>query len=230
MNLPEGKDLNDRVALRNDAMRMTVWWQLRDSRSSLAAVDELQKKAKELGLNVHVTGKSMLYQLMSTYFVATFTKSLALALTAITLLLTICFRSLRIALIMMVPNVVPLAVAAALFYVFGRPLDITGTFVYSVALGFAIDNTVYVVLAFQERRRAGIAPREALARVYAANGPAILVGTLALAAAFSVLSMATFVPLRYFGLMTTTILLLGMVADLVVTPAILMLWKRTGPR
>jgi uncharacterized protein len=230
MNLPEGKDLNDRVALRNDAMRMTVWWRLRDSRSSLAAVDELQKKAKEFGLDVHVTGKSMLYQLMSTYFVGTFTKSLAIALIAITLLLVICFRSVRVALIMMIPNVVPLAVAAALFYVFGRPLDISSTFVYSVALGFAIDNTVYVVLAFQERRRAGISPRESLARVYAANGPAIVVGTLALAAAFSVLSMATFVPLRYFGLMTTTILILGAVSDLIVTPAILMLWKRTGTR
>lgn len=226
MNLRAGQDLNDRVAIRGDAIRITVWWTLRDSVKTFQAIDEIKRKAAELGLNIQVTGRGTLYQLMSNYFVKTFLESLAIALVLISLALWACFRSLVQTLLTLLPNLVALAIGFVVFYLGGRPIDMTAILVYSVALGFAVDNTVYVAMRFQKLSALELTPEQLLGRVYTAYGPAMIIGVFVLAASFSVLMMASYIPLRWFGIMTVTIMLAALISDLLLTPALMLIMVR----
>ncbi|MBM4421668.1 MAG: hypothetical protein FJ034_08850 [Chloroflexi bacterium] len=154
--------------------------------------------------------------------VESFLQSLGLALLLIGLVMLASFKSLKLGLISVIPNIVPLVFGGAVLYFLSGRLDIGTVMVASVSLGIAVDNTIHILSNFNRHVAEGYSPRESLSMLMAHAGPAMVSTTFILVAGFLTLALGTFIPNVYFGLMTATILSIGLLADFVLLPALLL--------
>lgn len=224
MSLPQGMDLNDRITLKNDALRLTVLWTITDSDTAVKTAQAIEAKAKALGLDAHYTGKTMLWQGMNGKVVFSFLSSLALALTLISVMMVVYFRSFKIGLISMIPNCIPLAFGGAILWLTGKSLDVGTIMVYSVCLGIAVDDTIHIFANFyrltkQESKTA----HQAIAEIIDHTGMSLIATTSILVVGFGTFLLATFQPNMYFGLLTAGILSIALITDLTFAPASLLL-------
>ncbi len=228
MSLPQGMDLNDRVTIDRDAIRLTVLWTLQTSKESVAEAARMEEKAAELGLDAVVTGKMMLYRSMNDHVVRSYLSSFALALLAIAVLLIITLRSVKLGLLSMIPNIVPLVLGAGMASLLDKPLDIGTVLVTSVCLGIAVDDTIHFLSGFHRWLEAGYDRATAVAMVFTHTGPALLVTTLVLVAGFGTFVFASYMPNVNFGILTALILSTALVTDLLLLPALLLRRDRSG--
>jgi len=229
LGLPQGMDVNDRITVRNDAIRVTVFNTISKSNDTIKAVKEVIERAQSLGLKAHVTGKYFLYQDTNEYVVNSFLTSLWSANLVIGVIMMLFLRSFALGLISMIPNIVPLFAGGVLLRVIGQPLDIGTVIVASICLGISIDDTSHVLANFAYLRRQGIAPLPALKEVLSHSGPALLSTNGILICAFASFAMASFMPNFYFGILTAFILSLALITDMFFTPALLLPFgKRNG--
>ncbi len=227
MSLPQGMDLNDRVSLKNDAVRMTVLWTIATSSEVVEQIAIVENKAKELGLKAEVTGKNRLWQSMNGHVVRSFISSFFSAAVSISLIIIVALRSLRLGILAMIPNLVPLVFAGAFLYLFRQPLDVGTVVVASVVLGIAVDDTIHILTNFRRARHEGKTPRQALVEVFAHTSPALISTTSILAAGFGVFAFATFMPNVYFGILTAITLVAAALIDFTLTP-VLLGWRDRG--
>lgn len=222
MSLPQGMDVNDRITVKNDALRLSVLWTIRASEEAEQTAAEIKAKAEEMGLVTVNTGKMMLYQSMNGYVVRSFLSSISLAMVLIGALLLFALRSVPLALLGMVANVAPLLIGGAVIWLMSQPLDVGTVIVASVCLGVAVDDTIHFLADFERRRSRGLSARQAVCEVFTHTAPALIVTTLILVASFAVFAFATFTPNRNFGVFTSVILGAAGVLDLTLLPALLL--------
>lgn len=226
MGLPQGMDVNDRMTIKNDAMRVTLVSTITDSTEAIATAERVEQIGKGLGLDVRTTGKMLLYQGMNGHVVQSFLQSLGLALLLIGITMMVSFKSAKLGLISIITNIVPLVAGGAVLYGVSGQLDIGAVLVSSVCLGIAVDNTIHIISNYNRHIAEGSSGREALERLFAHAGPAMVSTTLILIAGFATLAFGNFMPNVYFGIMTASILGIAMLADFVLLPAILLILVR----
>lgn len=222
MNLPQGMDINDRVTLENDALRITAMWTIHDSETALSQIKEYERKAKEMGLDAHVTGKMPLYQSNNEKVVSSFKVSISLAIILVAILLIFGLGSIRLGLLSMLPNTLPLIVGAGFVHIFNQPLDIGTVIVGSICLGIAVDDTIHFLANFKKYIHDGNSPIDSVAKVYSTTAPALITTTVVIVAAFGTFALASFVPNKNFGIFVSIILTFALLIDLTFLPALLM--------
>lgn len=228
MSLPQGRDINNQVTIKNDALRISFVSTLSDSATWVRVKADIERWAAEMGLVAKVTGKSSLYQSMNGYVVESFVTSLSIATVVISLLLVLFFRSLRTGGIALLPNLIPLIVGGAWLKLFGVSLDIGTVLVSSVCLGIAVDDTIHIMASFNRYQAEGRSVRESIAMIISHTGPALITTTLVLVFGFGTLAFAMFVPNVYFGIMTAVVLMTALITDLTFLPALLLTFPPSG--
>jgi predicted RND superfamily exporter protein len=153
---------------------------------------------------------------------------LGVAFLAISVVLYLAFGSLGIAMVALLPNVVPVLFSFGLLAWLGVPLDAGTVLVGNLALGIAVDDTIHLVDSMRRDSRDGFVQdfSECLKGVL----PPICLTTLILAAGFAVLGFSSFVFIRNLGLLTALILVVCLVADLLLLPSVLLLRRVVDPR
>lgn len=221
LNLPQGQDLNDRVTLGNDALRLSVLWTIPTSREVLVMAERIKAQGRAMGLDVDVTGKYFVFDSMNRYVALAFLQSFATAALAIGVLMFFVLRSLPLTLVSLIPNVLPVIFGGAVLRLMGQPLDLGTVMVASVCLGVAVDDTIHVLVSFKRYRAAGMSAVEAMREVFAHHTRAITVNTAILSLSFGAFLVADFTPNMYFGVLTGLILAFALLCDLTLTPALL---------
>jgi len=128
------------------------------------------------------------------------------------------FRSLRIGLISLVPNVFPIGIVTGTLGHLHVPVNIGTAMIASVAMGFTC--SVYYIDVFQ-RSLPLLGVTGSLQRAQAGVGKAVVLAHMALVAGFLVLTLSEFIPLMYFGGLLSLSMLGGLVSDLVMLPMLL---------
>ena len=228
MSLPQGMDVNDRVSVKSDAIRMTSAWNIHDSATVIKEIDAVEAKAKTMGLKTHVTGKGQLWQRMNPYVVDTFVTSLSIAIVVMSLLMVVVFRSPKLGMLAMLPNVLPLLLGAALLVLIGQDLDMGAVISFSFCLGIAVDDTVHFMSNYARYLKDGKTPEEAVSQIFTHTVPALLTTTVILVVAFGAFIFAEFLPNRNFGLFVAVILSMALIADITLLPSLLMGKKSAG--
>lgn len=136
------------------------------------------------------------------------------------------WRSLPAAVISMLPNLAPLTFVFILMGSFGIFLDMATVLIASVLLGITVDDTIHLFHKYQERREAGRSPVFALARSFEVSGRAVVATSFLLIVQFLLLTGSHFQPTVNFGLLTATGLFAGLLFDLLLLPALIVLWSR----
>ncbi len=136
--------------------------------------------------------------------------------------LFLAYRSARLTAAALVPNVAPVVVAFGSMGLLGVALDAGTVLVGNLVFGIAVDNTVHILSGFEEHRSRGLEPWPALREIYAQAFTPAVATTLAVTAGFAVLGLSGFTFTRNFGLLTAGLMVLCLLVDVWLLPAILL--------
>jgi predicted RND superfamily exporter protein len=226
MSLPQGKDLNDRMTINRDALRMAVMWKTQGSKLSLQRMAMMEEKARDFNLKAVVTGKIPIYQNMTTFVVKSFFSSIMLALVGISILLIIIFKSFKLGFSSMIPNVLPLAFGAGAMTLLEKPIDVGTALVSSVCLGIVVDDTIHFLSSYNIFKAKGNSTKDALKLVLGTTGSALFWTTSILVVGFGAMVFADFTPNSNFGILTALVLTIALIIDLVFLPALLLITSK----
>ena len=144
-------------------------------------------------------------------------------------MLLLIFRWPRLALVALAPNALPLLVIFGGLGLLGIPLDAGTVLIGALALGVAVDDTIHLSTAFYERHRRGDTASKALMGTMVEVLPAITATTLLITFAFFIFGFSEFTITRNLGWLTGGIMLLCLLADLTLLPALLLRLKDRSP-
>ena len=193
--------------------------------ATLRLIDELEDKLQETfggtGTKFAFTGDAYNGARGQEAVVRDLLSSLFLAVGIIFILLSFLFRSVRLGLLSIPPNLIPLIGTMAYMATFGIPLNVSTVIIFSISLGLAVDGTIHVLARFREETDRGLRSNAALIRAARGTGRAILVSCVTLMAGFGVMLLSSFVPVRQFGELVAVSVAGCLVATLIVQPALL---------
>lgn len=178
------------------------------------------------GLQARPTGIFLLYSNMLNTLIAATRETFLLALGAIFLMLWGLWRSPRLAVVVLLPQVLPVFLVLGVMGFTGIALDMVTVIIASVAMGVGIDAAIQYTARFKKELEATNGDmEEAVRRSHATIGRAILIATSIVFAGFAILMISNFVPTFYFGLFTGLAILMGLFASLTTLPALFLILR-----
>ena len=203
-----------------------------DSNPSLQR-DKLLKKIKydlvhKLGLkeeNVHLSNLMVLYNNMLQSLFNSQIKTLGLMLILLGILFFLLFRSLKIMIIAMIVNIIPISIIFGVMGFFDIPLDMMSITIASIAIGIAVDDTIHYLHRYKKEYKKDHNYVEAMKRSHQSVGYAMYYTSITIMIGFLVLVLSEFTPTIYFGLLTVLAMFSALMTDLLLLPALLLIFK-----
>ncbi|HEY3394941.1 MAG TPA: efflux RND transporter permease subunit [Lacipirellulaceae bacterium] len=152
--------------------------------------------------------------------------SLGSASVIIFVVLGLAFRSVRIGLISVIPNVFPLAVTGTFLVLAGQSLEVVSVCAFTVCLGIAVDDTIHFLTRFNEERDEGHNDFEAIGRAFTGAGTGMIMTTLVLVVGFATVLFSDMREQRIFASMGGLTVASALVGDLILLPALLLRFAR----
>lgn len=146
--------------------------------------------------------------------------TLGIVYVALSLTFLVIFRSFKVALIGMIPNLFSTIVVLGVMGWLKIPLDLMTITIAAIAVGIAVDDTIHYIHRYREELKE-VASARAVLRSHSSVGYAIFYTTLIIVLGFSMLSFSEFWPSVLFGLLTGLAMITALVSDLCVLPVLL---------
>jgi len=175
------------------------------------------------GMQIELTGITMLMGQVESYLVQSQIESFSVALIVVSLMMIMLLRSWKLGLFSMIPNCAPIVMGLGFMSLVGIDLDPGTVMIGSIALGLVVDDTVHFLVRFRQRLVAGDDIEAAIAGTMHAAARPLIITSVILAAAFAIMLFASFTPNVYFGAVSAVVILLALAADLIALPALLVL-------
>ena len=204
--------------------RVSVWLHDVGSRSAAVVTKNLLDQGRTLlGPDYRLTPTGSFYQmnLDSNRLVTDMIKSFSLSIGLVLLSILVLLRSLRMTLLAMIPNVIPIIWTMGLMGFCGIDLSTGTAMIGAVVIGLAVDDTIHYMVHYR-RTYAGVASK-AVMNTTTQTGRALMIASLVLAVGFWVGCFSSFKPTIYFSLLVGGTLLGALICDLLVLPACLIL-------
>ena len=178
--------------------------------------------------NVSLTGKALVFQKGTKYLVTNLIISLSLAILLIALFMAWMFRSFRMILVSLIPNLLPLIITAGLMGFLGVPIKPSTILVFSIAFGISVDDTIHFLAKYRQEL---IANNWKIKKsVYAAlreTGFSMIYTSIVLFFGFSVFTISSFGGTVALGALVSITLLFAMLANLLLLPSLLLSLERS---
>ncbi len=196
--------------------------------SHLALADRLEEKLDDQfghldEMEIFITGDAYVASAALDSFIRDLLFSLLIAIVVIFTLMTVVFRSIKIGLISLIPNTLPLLITYGYMGLTGIDLNTTTIIIFAISLGIAVDDSIHFFARFVEERNKTTDLREAILNAYYGAGRAIMLTSILLLIGMTVLTFSSFVPTQQFGLLTAITIGSAVLADLFILPALLYL-------
>ncbi|MBK6775600.1 MAG: MMPL family transporter [Flavobacteriales bacterium] len=177
--------------------------------------------------DVRFTGNSVVFLKGNSYLVDNLITSLGWAIALIVVLMALLFGSLRILVVSLIPNLIPLVVTAGLMGIFHIPIKPSTILVFGIALGIAVDNAIHFLARYRLelkltnndiKRSVDLATREV--------SVGIIYTSAVLFFGFTIFAFSEFGGIQALGILTSITLLVAMFTNLLVLPALLLSFHR----
>ncbi len=175
------------------------------------------------GLDIELTGGGVMFSRIFENVIVTLTRSYVLALLTITPLMVLLIGSLKRGLVAMIPNLIPVYLVIALMGFRGIPLDMTTLLIGGVVLGLAVDDTIHFMHKFNRYYEITGDPAAAVHETLITTGSALLFTSIVLGIGFGIFMGGYMVNIFWFGLLSSTAVVVAFVADVTLAPALMML-------
>ncbi|HEY9185479.1 MAG TPA: efflux RND transporter permease subunit [Salegentibacter sp.] len=188
---------------------------------------EINKIFPEEQYDVSLTGKALIFQKGTNYLVKNLIISLSLAILLIALFMAWLFRSFRMILISLVPNLLPLLVTAGMMGFLGIPIKPSTILVFSIAFGISVDDTIHFLAKYRQELKAN--NWKIKRSVYAAlkeTGVSMFYTSIVLFFGFSVFMISSYGGTVALGGLVSATLLFAMLSNLLLLPSLLLSLER----
>jgi hydrophobe/amphiphile efflux-3 (HAE3) family protein len=177
------------------------------------------------GVEGAVTGNALLLARSADGIAENQPQTVGLAALVIFALVWASLRSLKLGVVAMIPNLVPVIVYFGMLGAGFAPLSLPTSLIASVALGITIDDTVHTLARYRDEKRLGLSPEAAVVQTARHVGRAVLITAAMLALGFSVMGLSEFAKLREFGFLSAATLTVCLFTDLLLLGALLVRTK-----
>lgn len=222
-----------RSFITNDFTNARILLRVEDfgAKKMIVEGDAMRAKLAELfppdqGYTTYIAGDAYVASVALDSFIRDLLYSLLLAMVIIFGMMTLVFRSIKMGLISVIPNLTPLVMTFGYMGWAGITLNTTTVIIFAISLGLAVDDTIHFLTRFNEERLRRDTVHEALLYTYFGAGRAIMLTSVLLLAGLSLLLWSDFVPTTQFGLLTGLTILGAIFGDLFFLPPILLLIYR----
>lgn len=229
----DGRDLQELVNNEYQRMRILLNVNVHGANEIQGVIDRIEAliaTVDDPALKWELAGYGRLFADQEDLLVVGQLHSFLGAFGQIFLIMFLLWRSLPAAVIGMIPNLAPLFFVFTLMGSTGIPLDMATVLIAGVVLGITVDDTIHLFHNYLARREQGRSVVFSVARSFEASGRAVVAISLLLVSQFLLLGTSSFVPTSNFGLLTATGLLAGQLMELLMLPALLVLWGRFRTR
>ncbi len=198
-----------------------------------ALLDKVQSYLiNEKGLNpnnVHFTSMVVLYNNMLQSLFKSQIATVGVVFSCILVMFILLFRSLYLAIIGLIPNMLAAGFVMGMMGWLGIPLDMMTITIAAISVGIAVDNTIHYIYRFKVEFDRCHIYREAMYRSHATIGKAMYYTSITIIFGFSILVFSNFYPTLYFGLFTGLGMLVALLLSLTLLPQLILLLKPLGP-
>ena len=227
LSLPYGLDLNDRINIDKSATRVTAT--LRNL-STVRVRDFLDRSKAYVAnkLPAYMVGKPTSATVMFSYIsqrnIEGMLRGNAFAVVLIALIMMVALRSFKIGAMSIIPNAVPILIAFGVWALLVGQIGMAASTVAATSLGIVVDDTVHFLTKYlRGRREKGLNRPDAIRYAFETVGQAIILTTIILTFGFAVLATSTFLINAQMGLLTALAIVIALVVDFLLLPAILMI-------
>jgi hypothetical protein len=172
-------------------------------------------------LTFSITGENILYNKAADSIAISQVVSLILLLFTILTIMSILFTNIKAGLLSLVPNILPVAILFGVMGIFHISLYIGTCMVAAIAIGISVDDTIHFMTRFNKEMRELQDRESAVGAVIRAELRPILSTSIALALGFIILSQSQLIPIIYFGILTSIVMVCALLSDLFITPVLL---------
>ncbi len=223
------------VSVKHSQLRFSV--RIRDSQKSLNR-DALLKQIRtdltgKLGLreeNVHLTGLLVLYNNMLQSLFESQILTLGVVVLMLLAMFILLFKSFKLALIALVPNLLAISVVLGFMGWMKIPLDMMTITIAAISIGIAVDNTIHYIYRFKNEFKISQNYLKTMHYCHGSIGYAMYYTSVTIIIGFSILAFSSFLPTIYFGLLTGLAMLIALLAALTLLPQLLITLKPFGPQ
>ncbi len=178
--------------------------------------------------DVTMTGKALVFQKGTKYLVKNLAISLSLAIFLISLFMAYMFRSGRMIIVSLIPNLLPLLITAGLMGYLGVPIKPSTILVFSIAFGISVDDTIHFLAKYRQELQAN--HWKIKVSVYGAlreTGVSMFYTSIVLFFGFSVFTISSFGGTVALGALVSATLLFAMLSNLLLLPSLLLSLERS---
>lgn len=194
--------------------------------------EDLEKKIeKELPAeryDVTITGKALVFMKGTKYLVKNLIVSLLLAIGLISIFMAYMFRSFRMIIISLIPNLLPLLITAGTMGFLGVPIKPSTILVFSIAFGISVDDTIHFLAKYRQELTANNWKiQKSVYNALRETGVSMFYTSIVLFFGFSVFMISSFGGTKALGGLVSMTLLFAMLANLILLPALLLSLERS---
>jgi predicted RND superfamily exporter protein len=173
--------------------------------------------------HVELTGSSIIFIKGANYMVKNLYQSLALAIVLIGGVMWVLFRGIRMIVISLLPNLIPLVITAGIMGFAGIALKPSTILIFSIAMGISSDQTIYFITRYRQEMRA---TQKGISRIVSdtirETGVSMIYIAITLFFGFGIFSFSTFGSVSALGILLSVTLLVAMACNLILLPAFLL--------
>lgn len=232
MSLPFGLDLNNQLNLDKSASKFTVNM---ESLSSVELRRNVADSEKWLADNAPAlasdgVGVSVMFSYIAERNIKSMLSGAVLGLVVISLILIVALRSLRLGLLSLLPNLLPIGLGFGIWGLAVGQVNMAASVVSGMILGIVVDDTVHFLSKYlRARREYGYAPVDAVRFAFHTVGLALLVTTIILITGFAILAQSNFGINATMASLTSIGIGLALIIDFLLLPPLLILLDRGTP-
>lgn len=177
---------------------------------------------------VTLTGKAYVFEKGTHYLIGNLVQSLLFAILLIALLMAYLFRSFKMIIVSLIPNLLPLIMTAGLMGYFGIPIKPSTILVFSIAFGISVDDTIHFLAKYRQELKANNWKiKRAVYSTLKEAGISMFYTSVVLFFGFSVFTLSSFGGTVALGGLVATTLLFAMLSNLILLPALLLALEKT---
>jgi len=217
-------DLEDVVDSQFSQVRLSLRMPARDAIEYTRFLEHYEHKLHEIfGNQVEITMTgvvTLLFRAVEALSIS-MAESYVIALLIISLLMILFIGNIKLGLISLIPNLIPIIMVLGIMGWFKIPLDAFTLLIGSIAIGLVVDDTIHFLNSFNNYYKEDNNSHTAIKNSTLTTGRAIVTTSIVLSIGFFIYMLATLSNLFYFGLLTGLTILFALVAELLITPAVL---------
>jgi len=223
LSLPQGMEINDKMDINEQQLRITAQVNIVDTSKDLAMIDYIKRWWSQTPYTASVQGQTAMFAYMQHDVTNTLIYSLSLAILLVSLVMLLIFKRPKLLWVFLLPNILPVVLVVGLMGWLDISIDLGVAIAGAIIIGVAVDDTIHFLVKYFEARQRGLKIEETFDEVLQYAGKAILFTTIILSSSFAIFAFSDFTPNQNFGIVTAFALIIALVVDLLLLPALLSL-------